>query len=229
MQTPAAAPSFAPAQIRSAIAAASARSGVDFGYLLRTAEVESGLNPAARAATSSAAGLFQFVGSTWFDAVRRHGAEAGVGWAADALAGGAKGLDACTRTAVLALRDDPEVAAQIAGAHAADNGAVLRGATGREAGAADLYLAHFLGAGGAVAFLRGLADDPLQEASALFPKAARANPAIFAGRSLSDIYQHFAAMFGDGAGTKVVGERAAPSAPSAAARLAYLTLAALGG
>jgi hypothetical protein len=43
---------------------ASARTGADFGYLLHTAMRESGLNPEARAPSSSATGLFQFIEQT---------------------------------------------------------------------------------------------------------------------------------------------------------------------
>jgi hypothetical protein len=39
--------------------------GSDFDYLLSTATRESSLKPQAKASTSSAAGLFQFVGQAW--------------------------------------------------------------------------------------------------------------------------------------------------------------------
>jgi len=44
-------------QVRSAIAKAAQRTGVDFDYLLAQARIESSLNPNAKARTSSAAGL----------------------------------------------------------------------------------------------------------------------------------------------------------------------------
>ncbi len=44
--------------VETAIQRASTATGVDFGFLLGAAKRESGYNPNARAATSSAAGLF---------------------------------------------------------------------------------------------------------------------------------------------------------------------------
>lgn len=211
-------------RIHSAIAAASARSGVDFRFLLREAEIESGLRPDAQAGTSSARGLFQFTEGTWLDTVRRHGADAGLGWAADALKVGQGGP---LRQIILALRDNPEVAASLAASHAADNADILSAATGRVAGAVELYLAHFLGPGGAVRFLRGMAADASQSGAALFPAAAASNPGIFGGAaSLAAIYERFAVKFG-GNGAVAASALAIPASGNAA-RLAYLTLAALG-
>ena len=48
-------------RVQAAIAQASSKTGVDFDYLLGQAKVESGLNPNAKAGTSSASGLYQFV------------------------------------------------------------------------------------------------------------------------------------------------------------------------
>ena len=58
---------------------ASRRTGVDFSYLLGQAKIESSLNPSARAATSSATGLYQFVDQSWLAVVDKHGAEYGLG------------------------------------------------------------------------------------------------------------------------------------------------------
>ncbi|MFQ3664716.1 MAG: transglycosylase SLT domain-containing protein, partial [Sphingomonadaceae bacterium] len=148
-----------------AIAAAAERTGVDFRALLDTARLESGFNPAARARTSSATGLFQFIDSTWLSMLQRHGAK--------------HGIQAENRADALALRTNPHVAALMAGEFMAENGRVLEGALGRAVGAADLYLAHFLGAGGAVRFLKAMGAAPQTEAASLFPAAARANRSIF--------------------------------------------------
>src|SRR5471032_1938859 len=53
--------------------------GSDFHYLLGTAMRESSLKPGAQSATSSAAGLFQFVDQTWLGLVKDHGAKYGLG------------------------------------------------------------------------------------------------------------------------------------------------------
>jgi soluble lytic murein transglycosylase-like protein len=88
MTTPVAAPAGQTAAdgVRGAIARAAAATGVDFNYLLAQARLESGLDPSARATTSSAAGLYQFTGSTWLAMLDKHGAAYGVP-GTDALGG----------------------------------------------------------------------------------------------------------------------------------------------
>ena len=63
----------APAEIRSAIRQASDATGVPFDYLASQAEQESGFRADARAATGSAAGLYQFIETTWLRMMRDHG------------------------------------------------------------------------------------------------------------------------------------------------------------
>lgn len=177
--------------VRGAIARASQATGIDFAYLLGQARVESGLNPQARAGTSSAAGLYQFTNATWLNTLDRHGAAHGYGWAADAIDNG-RVRDPAMRQTILAMRFDPALAALMAGELAGDNRDALVGVLGREPDAAELYLAHFLGAGGAGRFLTALAANPGQSAAALFPDAAAANKAIFFGpggapRSLGEV------------------------------------------
>ncbi|MEQ1490554.1 MAG: transglycosylase SLT domain-containing protein, partial [Terricaulis sp.] len=98
--------------VHAAIRRGADATGVDFSLLVETARRESALNPNAKASTSSATGLFQFIDSTWLDMVRRHGAEHGLGAEATALQNGA---NAQTRRDILALRSDPEIAARMAG------------------------------------------------------------------------------------------------------------------
>lgn len=195
--------------IQSAIQRAAARTGIDFDYLLGQARVESGLNATARARTSSATGLYQFVDQSWLAVVKRHGGDYGLGWAADAIGRSASGRltvsDAATKQAILALRNNPEIASAMAAEHASDNKDGIESATGRAATGTDLYMAHFLGLGGARRFLSAMQNAPGSSAAALFPAAARANHAIFyaadgSAKSLSDVYQGFAARLGDGAG-----------------------------
>jgi hypothetical protein len=156
--------------VQSAIARAAAATGVDFTYLLAQARLESGLDPQARARTSSARGLYQFTGSTWLNTLDRHGADLGLG-------GGAH--DPALRTQLLALRQDPQASALMAGELANDNRTYLYNTLGRDPDNAELYLAHFLGPDAAGRFLAALASDPGQRAAALLPRAAAANHAIF--------------------------------------------------
>ncbi|MEI6419686.1 MAG: transglycosylase SLT domain-containing protein, partial [Sphingomonadales bacterium] len=75
------------------VQAAARHTTVNANWLMATAQLESGLNSMAAAATSSARGLFQFTESTWLAMVRRHGAGHGLGWAADALHRGASAAE----------------------------------------------------------------------------------------------------------------------------------------
>ncbi|GAA4775082.1 lytic transglycosylase domain-containing protein [Novosphingobium ginsenosidimutans] len=174
----AAAPTGARPEVQAAIARAAQATGVDFSYLLAQARLESSLDPAARATTSSAAGLYQFTGGTWLQTLEKHGAAHGAGWADTAIEAG-RVSDPMLRQQVLALRHDPDLSARMAAELARDNRAALLPVLGREPDAAELYLAHFLGAGGATKFLTALSADPAQNAAMLLPEAAAANRAIF--------------------------------------------------
>src|SRR3954454_22548026 len=52
--------------------------GVDPAYMMALADRESSLLPNNKARTSSAEGLFQFVGGTWLEVLRRFGPKHGV-------------------------------------------------------------------------------------------------------------------------------------------------------
>jgi hypothetical protein len=196
--------------VRDAIAQAAQATGVDFQYLMAQAKLESSFDPGARAATSSAAGLYQFTSGTWLATMGRHGAEHGMGWAAEAIQAG---LDPATRAQVMGLRYDPQVAALMAGELAADNRADLSARLGREPDAAELYLAHFLGAAGAGQFLEALAENPGGSAAAILPKAAAANRAIFfAGGAPRSVGQVMALLRDRVAGAMEGGFDAAPPA-----------------
>jgi Transglycosylase SLT domain len=192
-------------RVSRAIGAAADRTGVDFDYLMNQARVESGFRPDAKAETSSASGLFQFTQQTWLATLKRHGAEHDYGWAADAIQVDKyrqySVSDSQLRGQILELRNQPEVASAMAAEFAADNGDALASALGREPESVDLYLAHFLGSGGATKFLKAWATDPSQPAAELFPKAASANKAIFYGRggaprTLGEIRERFKGKMG---------------------------------
>ena len=209
--------------VQSAIQKASYKTGVDFSYLLGQAQVESSLRPDAKAPTSSASGLYQFIDQSWLATVKKHGSEHGLGWAADAIGQGSNGRyfvsDTATRAQVLKLRNNPEIASLMAAEHAADNKAEIEKTIGREAEGADLYMAHFLGIGGAKKFLTAMERNPGTAAAQLFPAAAASNRNIFFGdggrmRSVGEIYDRFAAKLEKGAqiaaGGKVLPPLAAP-------------------
>ncbi|MCH8488953.1 MAG: transglycosylase SLT domain-containing protein [Oceanicaulis sp.] len=168
---------------RRLIADAARETGASFEYLVRTAQRESNFDPEARARTSSAAGLFQFIEQTWLSMVSRHGAKHGYGELAEAVTRDNQGRfqvsDPARRDAILNLRFDARAASVMAGELAAENASILRSATGREPTEGELYAAHFLGAQGAARLIAHTADNPAQRADQLFPAAAAANRPIF--------------------------------------------------
>lgn len=166
-------------EVQAAIARASVRTGVDFDYLLAQAKLESGLDPRAKAATSSATGLFQFIDSTWTRMVDRHGSKHGMEWADQAIGAGGRIADPATRAQIMSLRYDADASSLMAAELARENADGLRVTLGREPEPAELYLAHFLGLSGAQKFLGALGANPDQSAVALMPQPARANRPIF--------------------------------------------------
>lgn len=232
-------PAAAATGVVGAIRQAAAATGVDFAYLHANARAESGLDPTARARTSSASGLFQFTDATWLAMVQRHGEKHGLGWAAQALAGGAP---PAVRQTILSLRHDAGVAARLAGEFTRDNAARLEGALGRAAQASDLYLAAFFGAGGAIKFLKSMAAAPGMAAASLLPAAAAANRSTFyhpdgSARSLAQVHELVAGRIHRHLGDEPAGNLlpaggrslppADPALAAARARMAYLVLAAL--
>lgn len=189
-----------------AIKNASLQTGVDFAYLVKQASVESGLNPAAKAKTSSATGLYQFIESTWLSMVKKHGDKYGLGDLAAQINGNGKVSDKCARKEILALRKNPEISCALAAELANDNKQFLQDNWGGKVGATELYLAHFMGAGGAAAFLKAKDANGAAAGAVLFPDAASANKNIFydartgRAKSLDQIYAFFDKKFDGGKG-----------------------------
>jgi Transglycosylase SLT domain len=173
--------------VTSAIRQASQATGASFNYLLATAQVESGLNPQAGAATSSARGLFQFIQQTWLATMKQAGAALGYGRYAAAISKTASGdyevRDSGLRSEILKLRNDPTANAVMAGAFTKANATVLSERLGRAPSEGELYIAHFLGAGGAARLLTLAATNPQAEAAHFFSTAALANSSIFYDRT----------------------------------------------
>lgn len=187
------------AQVTLAIRAASTPARADFSYLMRTASLESKLNPRARAKTSSATGLFQFIDQTWLELVARHGETHGLKDYARVIREGE--LSAPLRARILDLRNDPKAAAFMAAAYAAQNRNKLEAELGRDVGDIDQYFAHFLGPTGAVRFLSALQANPDAPAAALMPAAARANRGVFfvgeRPHTVTEVYDLISQRFGE--------------------------------
>jgi hypothetical protein len=179
--------SAAGSTVTSAISQASQATGTSFKYLLATAQVESGLNPQAGASTSSARGLFQFIEQTWLATMKQAGPALGYDRYADAITKTASGRyevqDSALRSEILKLRNDPTANAVMAGAFTQANASILSDKLGRVPSEGELYIAHFLGAGGATQLISLAASNPSANAVNYFPGAAQANPSIFYDRT----------------------------------------------
>jgi hypothetical protein len=151
--------------------------GIDDKLMATIAAIESGFNYTVKAGTSSATGLFQFISSTWSEMVKKYGAKYGISSATSPT--------------------DPRANALMGGEFLKANAGAIKSAVGnRPVTDVDLYLAHFMGAGGAKKFLSAPPDTP---AAQIFPKEAAANPSIFyeggkstnRAKTVSEIYSHF--------------------------------------
>jgi hypothetical protein len=204
----ASAPSRPPDLVRGAIEQASRATGAPFDYLLRTAQRESSLDPQARAPSSTASGLFQFIEQTWLGVLRETGAQHGFAREAAQIERRPDGRyqvsDAAERERILQLRFDAQANAVMAGVFTQRNTAELSAALGRAPSQGELYAAHFLGAQGAARLLGEAQRTPDAPAAAQFPDAARANRSLFYARdgravSLAELRDRLAARHQGGA------------------------------
>ena len=184
-------------RIAGAIKQAASSNGTSFEYLLATAKMESNFNPTASASSSSARGLFQFIDQTWLGTVKEAGAQLGYGKYADAISKSPSGSyyvsDSAARTEIMNLRDDPAAASSMAAVLTQSNSFKLTGKIGRRPSDGELYMAHFMGVGGAAKLISNAEDNPQASGARLFPNAAAANHSIFYERSgrartVSEVY-----------------------------------------
>ncbi len=196
-----------PSHIDKALRQASQRTGVDFDYLLSTAVRESGLKTDAKSKSSSATGLFQFIDQTWLGMIKSVGPSLGLSDQAAKIERTTSGrhnvTDQASRQEILALRKDAEISALIAGAYTKSSERALERGLSRPATDGELYIAHFLGAQGAVRLIGAADQTPEKSGKELFPQAAAANQAIFFDksgdpRSVKDVYDHLIARHGNG-------------------------------
>lgn len=174
--------------------------GVNYGYMMAMAWQESTFNPTAKADTSSATGLYQFLDKTWLGMIKDHGAAHGLGEYANQIIKRGKSLDVADpamKQRIMGLRTDPWTSAIMGAEFAKGNAAALEKSLGRKPETSELYIAHFMGSGEAARLIRthdtGKGDAIAAE---MFQKAAGANANIFykdgkAGqrpRTVSEVY-----------------------------------------
>ncbi len=136
------------------------------GVLSAIIQIESAGKPNAKAPTSSATGLGQFVNSTWLATVRKHKGQ----WFTNR-----------TEAQVLALRLDPKCSIEMLARFTEDNARII--GSGWTPG--DLYLAHFAGAWTAKALFKA---PPSANCSLVFSQAAiAANRNILAGKTCGEV------------------------------------------
>lgn len=185
-------------RIELAFQSASNSTGTSFDYLVKTAARESSFNPAAKAKTSSATGLFQFIESTWLETMKEAGPRHGLDKYSDLIQRSKNGKyfvkDPQVRQQILDLRKDPEISSMMAGALTQKNANYLERKIGREPTDGELYMAHFLGANGASRLIDATNANPDMRADKMFSAQARANKAIFfhgngKARSMQEVYE----------------------------------------
>jgi len=192
------------AKVAGAIKQAADTVGASFEYLLSTAKMESDFNPSAGASTSSAHGLYQFIDQTWLATVKEAGGQLGYGQYSDAITKTASGdytvSDPSMRQSIMKLRDDPKASSSMAAALTQSNSFQLTGKIGRRPTDAELYMAHFMGVGGAAKLITSAQDTPRATAAQMFPSAAAANRSIFydrdgQARSVSQVYSDLTSRY----------------------------------
>jgi hypothetical protein len=179
--------------VKSIINSASQRAGIDSTLMQVMAAKESSFNPKAKAPTSSATGLYQFLDGTWRGGINDKGQKyTGV----IQQYGKKYGLDLSN-----ASRLDPEHSTLMAAEYLKSNIKQIKGVKPNP-NITDAYLTHFLGPGGAKKLLSANPDDP---ASKHFDNdVISANGKIFIGngrvRTIREVYDVIASQLARTAG-----------------------------
>ena len=144
--------------------------GVDEKTLAAMIAIESGFRTRAKAPTSTAKGLGQFLDGTWTEVIDKHGRKYGISKAVSQY--------------------DPKASVLMTAEYIKDN---MKRLGKNEYRPVDAYMAHFLGAGGYRSFL-GSGNDAI--AAQVNPSAAKSNRSIFYARdgrpkTVGEVIGHF--------------------------------------
>jgi hypothetical protein len=143
--------------------------------------------------------------------VKEAGTQLGYGKYADAISKSASGSysvgDPAARAAIMKLRDDPAAASSMAAVLTQSNSFKLTGKIGRRPTDGELYMAHFMGVGGAARLISNAEDNPNASGARLFPNAAAANRSIFfdrsgRARSVSEVYSVLTSRYASAANSQ---------------------------
>lgn len=197
-----------PTEAAAAIRLSQLYTGVEFGLLMELTAAESGFHSQARARTSSAKGLQQFIDRTWLNMIRQYGHKYGLGSYAEQITyyKDDYGRDIpqienpIVHRQVLEMKNNPRLSALITGDFIIENKTKLSCFLKKNITRTDIYLAHFLGPNDSILFLDAMQKNPGGSAADLFPEAAEANKPIFfnwhnSERSFRDIYDMFDRRF----------------------------------
>jgi hypothetical protein len=171
-----------PVWIVDTILRASKLTGADPVYMMALADKESSFLPGNKASTSSAVGLFQFISSTWLEAVKSFGPMHGLIAEAEAITGSGARIDvadATMRQHILGLRRNPYVSALMAAEMMKRDKAKIEAKLGRQLSRSEFYLSHFFGVDSASRFIALVDDTPKKGARDAFPAAAKSNKSLF--------------------------------------------------
>ncbi len=144
--------------VGNAILIASSLVGIGANFLVKMAGSESGLNPNAVNRNGGASGLFQFMAVTWASMVHVYGMKYNINV-----------IDVFK----------PKANAVMGALYILENYGPLKELLNNEPTETDMYMAHFLGLGGAKKFFTALLNNPEDKADTIFPAAAKQNTAIF--------------------------------------------------
>lgn len=171
-----------PLWIVNTILRASEVTGADPVYMMALADKESSFLPGNKASTSSAVGLFQFISSTWLEAVRSFGPKHGLLMEAAAIEGSTGKLavqNETKREHILGLRRNPFISALMAAEMMKRDKEKIETRLGRKLSRSEFYLSHFFGVDSASRFIALVDDKPKKSAESAFPAAARSNKSFF--------------------------------------------------
>lgn len=138
---------------------------------------------------SSAVGIMQFTDETFLSTLKTPGLAAKIG----------VDIEGKSDAELLALRKNPEVSIMAGAALAAQNKNTMTRTLGRGVSDPEIYMAHFLGAGGAVSLIKGYETQPEQSAAKLLPKAAANHKRLFYDgnrqKTVREVYNDIAVSF----------------------------------